>query len=177
PVMLGGNFSCTFWVTNKGPATASAVALIDRLPAGLAFVSASVSAGTYKKVGTDLTWTVGNMERGATASITLVTRPLVAGAILNSVSVAANERDPNLADNTATMSASVAAGPALTSVRINNTLRLSWPMDSGFYLQATDSLRPANWVNVTAGVQQQNGQNIVSVVLTGGPKYYRLHSP
>jgi uncharacterized delta-60 repeat protein/uncharacterized repeat protein (TIGR01451 family) len=177
PVMLGGNFSCTFWVTNKGPATASAVAMIDHLPAGLAFVSASVSAGTYKKVGTDLTWTVGNMEPGATASITLVTRPLVAGAILNSVSVAANERDPNLADNTATMSASVAAGPALTSVRINNTLRLSWPMDSGYYLQVTDSLRPANWVNVTAGVQQQNGQNIVSVVLTGGPRYYRLHSP
>src|SRR4029077_9339251 len=62
---LGSNVTFTITVTNNGPSTATGVQVTDALPAGLTFVSAVSSAGTYNS-GTGL-WTIGPIANGANA--------------------------------------------------------------------------------------------------------------
>lgn len=61
----------TFALGNSGNAAASAVTLTDTLPAGLTFVSAS-DAGSYDAATRTVTWAVGSLATGATATRTLV---------------------------------------------------------------------------------------------------------
>jgi len=56
-------------VTNNGAAQATGVSLIDQLPAGITFTSSSASQGTYN-AATGL-WTIGTIDEGASAIITL----------------------------------------------------------------------------------------------------------
>jgi uncharacterized repeat protein (TIGR01451 family) len=49
----------TVTVSNSGPDTTTAVSVADLLPAGLTFVSATPSTGTYEAISG--TWTVGSV--------------------------------------------------------------------------------------------------------------------
>ena len=69
---------------------ATGVEVSDELPAGVSFVSASASQGSYSNG----TWTVGTIELGATATLTLVADVLNASDMRNCAEVsAANEPD------------------------------------------------------------------------------------
>jgi hypothetical protein len=60
----------------------------------------------------------------------------------------------------------------------NSVAVLSWPSGVGGYvLQASTSLATTNWVNVTNTDQYLNGQNTVTVPLTGSEQFYRLTLP
>ncbi len=174
---VGANLTCVIAVTNHGPATATSVALLDNLPAGVTFVSASASVGTWKIVGGTLTWSVGSLHSGAGATITVASTPTTVGTLANTLLVSANEIDPNFADNSATMWTSVVTAPALSVVRQNNNLQVSWPADSGLKLQFTDSLRPASWTDLGVTPQVRSGQNVLTVAIGGNTRYYRLRSP
>jgi hypothetical protein len=67
--------------------------------------------------------------------------------------------------------------PALTVTRVGNNLRLSWPANSGFKLQANDTLNPANWVDVSTAAQLDNGQDVLTIGVPGSARFYRLRSP
>jgi uncharacterized repeat protein (TIGR01451 family) len=175
--VIGAQYACTFTITNRGPAPAESVALLDQMPAGLALVSASVSAGTWSKVQGTLTWNVGSLPSGATASMTLVSRPTVLGTLSSTATVSANQIDPNPANNSINMVTTVGGVPVLTVTRVGNNLRLSWPASSGFKLQANDTLNPANWVDVGTAPQVDNGQNVLTVGVPGSARFYRLRSP
>jgi uncharacterized repeat protein (TIGR01451 family) len=56
-------------VTNNGAAQATGVSLVDQLPAGITFTGSSATQGTYN-AATGL-WTVGTIDEGAVAVITL----------------------------------------------------------------------------------------------------------
>src|SRR5262249_407443 len=73
---VGEGVTCTGTVRNRGPSPATDVAVTDVLPAGLTFVSATPSQGTYDS-GTGI-WTVGTLP--ATRQATLSLRALVAQA-------------------------------------------------------------------------------------------------
>src|SRR5262249_1974044 len=64
-VVLGGLINSSVLVTNSGPGAASNVGLLSDVPEGLAVVSASPSAGTLKKVGGKLIWSVGSLPAGS----------------------------------------------------------------------------------------------------------------
>lgn len=86
----------TFAVTlrNDGPAVATNVAVSDVLPAGLALVSATADAGSYRP-GTGL-WTVGTLPVGAQAQLLMVARATRGGLLTNTAQVsAADQRDPD----------------------------------------------------------------------------------
>jgi uncharacterized repeat protein (TIGR01451 family) len=66
----GDTVSFDIQVTNNGTAQATNVSLTDTLPAGLTFVSSSVTQGSYNSA-TGL-FTIGTLDAGSTATVTLV---------------------------------------------------------------------------------------------------------
>jgi uncharacterized repeat protein (TIGR01451 family) len=85
-------------VTNDGPAGATGVVVEDRLPAGLTFVEADASQGTYA-AGTGR-WTVGALADGATATLDLTATIATAAPTTNTASVVASDQpDPDGADD------------------------------------------------------------------------------
>jgi uncharacterized repeat protein (TIGR01451 family) len=66
----GQNVTFTVTARNAGPANATGVAITDNLPAGLTFVSATPSQGSYASATG--VWTVGAINNGATATLQVV---------------------------------------------------------------------------------------------------------
>jgi uncharacterized delta-60 repeat protein/uncharacterized repeat protein (TIGR01451 family) len=175
--VVATTYSCTLTVSNRGPALAQSVALLDQMPAGLALVSGSASVGTWNKVQGTLTWTIGSLASGGSASLTMTLRPTIAGTLSSTATASANQVDPNMANNTVVMVTSGINAPGLTVLRVGGNLRLSWPANTGFRLQSTELVNPANWVDVGISPQVENGQNVVTVGVPGSARFYRLRSP
>ncbi len=96
---FGTKVTFTIKVTNNGPSNADDVEVTDLLPAGLDFVSATTSQGTYN----DATgrWDVGSLADGAMATLTI-------DALVNTLDPATNTAtvtnssvdDPDTSNNT-----------------------------------------------------------------------------
>jgi uncharacterized repeat protein (TIGR01451 family) len=95
----GQNITFTIRVTNAGPSAANAVAVNDLLPAGLTFVSAAPSAGTFSAASG--AWNLGSLANGANATLTIVaTFNGGAAAVTNAAQLTSGTPDPNPANNT-----------------------------------------------------------------------------
>jgi uncharacterized repeat protein (TIGR01451 family) len=100
--------------TNSGPFPATALHIADSIPAGLTFVDASASRGTYS--ATSGVWVMDTLRAGgaevltlrATVDPTATTDTLVDSAYVTGL----NEVDPNPANNKATVSLSISPAPA-----------------------------------------------------------------
>lgn len=100
-VIIGNDFTYTMTVSNNGPSDATGVVVTDPLPAGLAFQSALTSVGTVASANGTVTASVGNLAKGATATV-VVNVTLVSAStpsITNTATVAATEPETNLANN------------------------------------------------------------------------------
>ncbi|HEX3798006.1 MAG TPA: SBBP repeat-containing protein [Verrucomicrobiae bacterium] len=64
------------------------------------------------------------------------------------------------------------SSPALAIAPSGAQEQLAWPLQ--FSLQATASLNPPHWTNVTASPTQLNGQNTLLISAAAGQAYYRL---
>ncbi|MGV3638992.1 MAG: gliding motility-associated C-terminal domain-containing protein [Adhaeribacter sp.] len=119
---LPDNFlTFTLRVSNAGPDQASGVVVTDLLPAELAFVSATASAGNYLPASG--AWTVNTLANGAAETLTLVARVKApAGTtVRTSATVAATETDPNPANNTALVNLLVVEVPVPNTDLVLNT--------------------------------------------------------
>ncbi|MBK5228795.1 MAG: SBBP repeat-containing protein [Actinobacteria bacterium] len=96
PINTGQALTYTLTVQNAGPDPATGVTITDTLPAGVTFVSAS--PGCSQASGT-VTCSVANVASGASAQVQIQVTPNQPGTITNTASVAANEADPQTADN------------------------------------------------------------------------------
>jgi uncharacterized repeat protein (TIGR01451 family) len=110
PVNVGGTLTYTIGVNNAGPDPASAVKVVDTLPAGTTFVSASGTDWNCVNVLGTVTCnrTAGNLPVGPAPNITIVVlAPLTPGSITNSATVSSpNDNTPG--NNTATATTTVA---------------------------------------------------------------------
>jgi uncharacterized repeat protein (TIGR01451 family)/fimbrial isopeptide formation D2 family protein len=93
---VGSDVTFTIVAHNYGPDNATGVKVTDTLPAGLTFGSATPSAGWAAG-----TWTVGDLNNGASETLTLVAHVVNPGAITNTATVTSDDFDTNLANNTA----------------------------------------------------------------------------
>ena len=98
---VGDTITFTITLTNAGPNTATGVALTDLLPAGLTFVSATPSQGTYNSANG--AWTVGTVASGAPQPRSVLRRrwspPM---RMTNTATISdADQFDPNTANNSA----------------------------------------------------------------------------
>ncbi|HVF45669.1 MAG TPA: hypothetical protein VM936_21765 [Pyrinomonadaceae bacterium] len=94
----GQNVTFTLTLANAGPSNATNVAVTDLLPAGLSFVSATPSAGTYTS-GTGV-WSVASLASGANATLQIVATVSNSGTITNTAEVTASDQpDPDSTPN------------------------------------------------------------------------------
>ena len=86
----------TVTVHNAGPCNATNVYVCEPLSYNLIPISIVPSKGRYDD---RYTWVVGNLNRGETATLTIVAKISYAGYIENAVNVTSNEFDTNLSNN------------------------------------------------------------------------------
>ncbi len=99
PVRVNQPLTYTLTVSNLGPDNATGVTVVDTLPAGVTFVSAT--EGCTEAAGV-VTCVVGHLAMGADALITIVVTPNVAGTITNTATVTVVGVDPVPGNDTAT---------------------------------------------------------------------------
>lgn len=107
PVTVNETLTYTLTVTNNGPAGTPGVMLVDTLPSGVTFVSASPSQGRCSGTST-VTCRLGKLGRGAQARVTITAQaPATAATLTNSATVSGNKSDPNPLNNVAVTTVSV----------------------------------------------------------------------
>jgi uncharacterized repeat protein (TIGR01451 family) len=89
---VGRPLTYTLIVANRGPDGATGVVLTDTLPVSATLVAAAPAQGTCAGV-TTIACDLGALAAGATATVTLMTRPWAAGALVNHARVVALPRD------------------------------------------------------------------------------------
>jgi uncharacterized repeat protein (TIGR01451 family) len=98
PVPQGTTFSYTIVVSNHGPASATNVVVTDALPAGVTLNSATATQGSCSGT-TTVTCTLGTLPDGLSANVVLVVTKTVGGNVSNTASVAADQTDPFMPNN------------------------------------------------------------------------------
>jgi uncharacterized repeat protein (TIGR01451 family) len=97
---VGDTVTFTVTLSNAGPDAATNVAVADLLPAGLRFVSAAPSLGSYNS-GTGL-WSVGTLDGGANATLAIQATVVIPNAQTNTATINhADQFDPDTANNSA----------------------------------------------------------------------------
>jgi uncharacterized repeat protein (TIGR01451 family) len=90
----------TITLTNNGPDPATGVTVQDTLPAGLTFVSAAPSQGTYDN--TTGLWDVGTVTTATPQTLTIRAQVTSPSAQTNTATIGHSDQfDPNVGNNSA----------------------------------------------------------------------------
>jgi uncharacterized repeat protein (TIGR01451 family) len=112
----GDKVTYTITVANNGPSTAPNAVVNDMLSSGTTFVSAQVNKGTFTApvVGQSgaIVWHPGDMASGSSESAQIKVTVIVKGktAVTNTATVASDATDLSPANNSASVTVSVASG-------------------------------------------------------------------
>jgi len=104
PVDPGTNLIYTLQITNNGPSDSTGAVVLDALPSGVSFVSAT-DGGTYDPGSHTVSWAIGALANDASTSVNItvtVNESTTADIITNTATVDANEGDYYRANDTAT---------------------------------------------------------------------------
>ncbi|MGB5257548.1 MAG: DUF11 domain-containing protein, partial [Woeseiaceae bacterium] len=108
PVNVANNMSYTLSIVSAGPDDATSVVVVDTLPAGVVFQSASATQGSCTESAGIVTCLLGDLASGSNATVNIVaTAPFVTGTITNTATVSSAEVDPVPGDNTSVESTTV----------------------------------------------------------------------
>ena len=105
-VQVGAPLTYTVTITDNGPVDATGILLTDTLPGSVTLSTAAASQGNC--VGTvTVTCDLGGLPSGSNITVTVAVTTTATGVISNTVTVTANEFDPVLANNTASVATAV----------------------------------------------------------------------
>jgi uncharacterized repeat protein (TIGR01451 family) len=108
PYLVGQNATFTITVSNAGPSTATNVHVIDTLPAGTSFVSATPSSGSCSGTVT-VDCNVGTLLSGGSANVTLTVLLTQPGNVTNTATANSDAVDPNGASGSASFAVAAPA--------------------------------------------------------------------
>ena len=103
PVDPGTSLTYTLQITNNGPSDSTDTVVIDALPSGVSFVSAT-NGGTYDPDSHAVSWAIGTLAKDANTSLNItvtVNESTPPGIISNVAMVSANEGDSYSDNNVA----------------------------------------------------------------------------
>ncbi len=158
PAVVLSNVTYVVTVTNLGPSAATGVNVNQFLPVGVPVISTIPGQGTASITGNTLSWAIGSLPSGGKTSLTVIIGTLTNGTLITSATVAANEPDPNSANNSASAS-TVVAPPGTTIVAAGATL-------------TSESFSPPNGAidigeTVTIILRLRNSSNVSTLNLVG----------
>ena len=102
PAIVGEPLTYTLTVANLGPSNAPSVVVNDTIPAGSSFVEAIPSQGSASFTAGVVTASLGTINNGASATVTVTVIPTTSGFKTNSATVSAVSGDLDPGNNTAT---------------------------------------------------------------------------
>ena len=181
-VIVRSNLSYAILVNNRGPNAAAGVTLTDPLPAGVRLLSATSSQGTIVTNANSLTFNLGALSAGGSATATVLVGATNIGILTNLVTVSSSQGDPNLADNTAAVITQVAnrftnivaAGSSLiaeSSSPANGAIDLGETVTVGLRLQNIGNVPNGNLIATllpTGGVTAPSAAQTYGVLNPGG---------
>src|SRR5262249_8863897 len=100
PVFIGSNLTYTITVANSGPFNAPNVRMTNTLPASVTLKSAATTQGILSTNNNPITGALGNITNGTPVIVTLTVIPNTVGTINNTVSIASDNPDLALGNNT-----------------------------------------------------------------------------
>lgn len=99
PISLGQHGNLKLTVSNAGPSAAESVVLMNRLPAGAAFVGAYTHSGSCTQAAGMVSCTLENLPTGSVAQVTIEWRATSLGSHTNVATVHAAGVEATPADN------------------------------------------------------------------------------
>ena len=125
PVLAGTNLTYTVTASNNGPSDAAGVTVVDTLPAGLTFVSATPAQGSCAEAGGVVTCPVGTIVDGGSVDIVIVvsipSTTLEATVLTNDASVGSAVPDPIVGNDTTSENTTVTAEADLSISKVDST--------------------------------------------------------
>jgi uncharacterized repeat protein (TIGR01451 family) len=115
-VQQGSRFVGTLTVTNRGPATATAVMLTNLLPPGVTYVSAVSTQGSCAQNAGVVSCNLVGLVAGSSARVTLTLNAVNAGSVTNRASVSSAAFESAPADNAATLTTRINSAPTLEAL-------------------------------------------------------------
>ncbi len=111
PVTVGQNLTYTLSIVNNGNDTHTEVLVEDTLPAGVTFVSVGTTQGSCLHSAGTVNCNLGLLLTGRIATVTIVVKTNTIGSITNTAEVTGSIPDPNLGNNSASVTTDVVPGP------------------------------------------------------------------
>ena len=101
PPLTDNPITFTITITNNGPDTASDLIMLDTLPDGVDFISATPDQGTCELVAhTAVSCVLNDLENNYQATVEIVVSSPTNGAVINTASAGSKAADPDTSDNT-----------------------------------------------------------------------------
>jgi uncharacterized repeat protein (TIGR01451 family) len=169
PAIAGLQLTYTLKSTNSGPSTATGVTVTDTLPAGVSYVSATASQGTVEFSNGVLTVQLGSLASGASATATVVVSvaPGATGVLTNTAVITGHETDPNLENNTSTVTTQLGAQIDLAIVKTDSPDPVTAGQQLTYTLKSTNT-GPSNATGVTITDTLPPGVSYVSATSSQG---------
>ena len=164
---VGDTISFTVGLRDSGPSTATGVQVTDLLPAGLTFVSATPSQGTYNSATG--VWSAGTVDvAGGLRTLVIQATVVSPNAQTNSATIShADQFDPNTGNNTATATET----PQQADLALSKTVDNPAPNvgDTITYTVAADRQRGPDSGDQRAGIRPPAGVGRTFGVRDGEP--------
>jgi len=111
PIVAGNNLSYILTLTNIGGVSASNIQVLNTLPTGSTYISATGDGWTCTHTSGTVTCTRNSLNVGETSTVTIdVTTPNISGTISNNASVSSSLLDPVSSNNSITETTVVTGG-------------------------------------------------------------------
>jgi uncharacterized repeat protein (TIGR01451 family) len=163
----------TITASALGPSTSTGVTVADLLPAGLTFVSATTSVGTYN--ATTGVWTIGDMTASSSATLDIAATANAVGIFHNAAlgSESTSSNDPNLTNNLAWTNITVAKGtpaPIVAGLEVTKTVNATTALPGAMvnYTITASALGPATSTGVTVSDPWPAGLTFVNATSSAG---------
>ncbi|HWE40337.1 MAG TPA: DUF11 domain-containing protein [Isosphaeraceae bacterium] len=165
----GDSVTYTINVTNTSTSNSgTGVVLTDTLGANLSFVSATTPQGSFSQSGAVVTFSLGTLAPGATATLTVTARATEDGSTSDSATVSSSSSDPNSSNNTAAVATTVAEAIIVVSGPITTTQKSPSNLAVATFTHA-NGLEPAG--AFTATINWGDGKTSTGTITLSGTTY------